>query len=154
MLRFAHMVGVAAIAIVSCSADCVWAVAPNPLENAYWRFEEGTNGSLVSTPNSNVVLDSSGNNNKLRAFKDTDANNPNPNASPTYRYLIPPKALKSGLNNSLSFQFNPIPNGKDLFSDSAHINNGIIAPGGGFTIEAAFNSNNPASWGTIIAKEG
>jgi hypothetical protein len=154
MTRLARVVGVAAFALFIGSAHDVWAVAPNPLENAYWRFEEGTNGSVVSTPNANVVTDYSGNNNSMRAFLDTDPNNPNPNASPRYTDFVPFQPLQSGLSNTLGMQFNPLPNGKDIYSDGRHINNGIIAQGGGFTIEAAFNSNNPATWGTIIAKEG
>ncbi len=154
MLRFAHMVGVAAIAAIGFSATSVWAVSPNPLENAYWRFEEGSVGSVVNPPNDNVIVDSSGNSNNMRAYMDSDPNNPNPNASPTYSDFLPPKPLASGAPNTLSFQFNPFPNGKDIYTDGRQINNGIIAPGGGFTIEAAFNSNNPATWGTIISKEG
>jgi hypothetical protein len=166
MTRFARMVGVAAFALVVGLAQGAWAVAPNPLENAYWRFEEGTDGNVVSQPNANVVSDYSGNNNSMRAFLDTiedpnnppnripNPNNPNPNASPTYTSFVPFQPLKSGLTNSLGMQFNPFPNGKDIYSDGRNINNGIIAHGGGFTVEAAFYSNNPATWGTIIAKEG
>src|SRR6476659_8196413 len=123
MIRLARVVGVAAVALFIGSAHDVWAVAPNPLENAYWRFEEGTNGSVVSTPNANVVSDYSGNNNSMRAFLDTieDPNdhtkripnpaNPNPNASPTYTDFVPFQQLQSGLSNSLGMQFIPFPNG-------------------------------------------
>ncbi len=158
MLRFAHMVGVAAIAAIGFSTTSVWAVSPNPLENAYWRFEEGSAGSLVSEPNADVITDSSGNSNNMRAFLyvpgPDDPPNPNPNASPMYSDFLPPKPLASGAPNTLSFQFNPFPNGKDIYTDDRQINNGVISPGSGYTIEAAFNSNNPASWGTIIGKEG
>jgi hypothetical protein len=164
MIRIAHVVGVVAFTLFIGSAHSVWAIAPNPLENAYWRFEEGTNGDVVSQHNANVVLDSSGNNNAMRAFFDTDPTdpthtapnpaNPNPNASPRYTDFVPPKPLKSGLTNSLGMQFVPFPNGKDIYADTRNINNGMIAPGGGFTIEAAFNANDVARKGTIIGKEG
>jgi hypothetical protein len=154
MIRIAHVVGVVGFTFIIGLAHSAWAVAPNPLENAYWRFEEGTDGSVVSQPNANVVLDSA-NSNNMRAFYDSNPNNPNPNASPTYTAsAIPPKPLKSGLTNSLAMQFIPFPNGKDIYTDTQHINNGIIAHGGGFTIEAAFNSNDPTIKGTIIGKEG
>jgi len=40
---------------------------PNPLESAYWRFEEGTNFSSVNFAIPNSVLDST-NQNHLSAF--------------------------------------------------------------------------------------
>jgi hypothetical protein len=154
MTRIKHLVGVVAFTFIVGLAHGAWALTPIPLENAYWRFEEGTDGNVVSQPNANVVVDSA-NSNNMRAFYDSNPNNPNPNASPTYTAsAIPPKPLKSGLTNSLAMQFIPFPNGKDIYSDGRNINRGQIQPGGGFTIEAAFNSNNPATWGTIIAKEG
>lgn len=154
MTRLAHMVGVVTFTFIIGSAHSVLAVAPNPLENAYWRFEEGTAGAVVNPPNAEAVLDSSGNANHMRAFFDSNPDNPNPNASPTYTSFVSTKPLKSGATNELGFALDPFPNGKDVYTDSRKINNGIISPGGGFTIEAAFNSNNPAIWGTIIAKEG
>src|SRR4051812_36517849 len=153
MIRIAHVIGVVAFTFLIGLAQGVWALAPNPLENAYWRFEEGTDQSVVSQPNANVVVDSA-NSNNMRAYYDTDPNNPNPNASPRYTAFVPPKPLKNGDPNTLAMQFNPFPNGKDIYTDGRNINNGIVAHGGGFTIEAAFNSNDPATWGTIIGKEG
>jgi hypothetical protein len=154
MTRLARTLGALTFALLTSTAYNALAVAPNPLENAYWRFEEGTPGNVVNPPNAEAVLDSSGNANHMRAYKDTNPSNPNPNASPTYTSFVPTKQLKSGAANSLAFDFNPFPNGKDIYSDARNINNGIIAPGGGFTVEAAFYPTNPATWGTIIAKEG
>ena len=49
MSRFArHMVGVAAFTLFISTAHSVFAVSPNPLQNAYWRFEEGPAGSPVT----------------------------------------------------------------------------------------------------------
>ena len=40
-----HMVGVAAFTLFLSTAHSVFAVSPNPLQNAYWRFEEGPVGT-------------------------------------------------------------------------------------------------------------
>jgi hypothetical protein len=123
----------------------VFAVDPNPLQSAYWRFEEGTAGSPVEPRNSDVVVDST-NDNNLRAFM-----NETVDAAPSYIGTVPPTPLASGLPNTLALDF--IPN-QDLYANEQQINNGIIAPGGGFTVEAAFMTNNPALFAGIVGKEG
>ncbi len=130
--------------------------APNPLESAYWRFEEGTSGSPVNAAVADPVHDSI-NQNHLDAFSSDTA--------PMYTSSVPPKPLKSGLSNTLALDFAPgATGGDDLFTQyndggsgkglAKHINDGIIAPGGGFTVEAAFNTNNPARYAAIVSKEG
>ena len=129
----------------TASAD----VAPSPLQSAYWRFQEGPSGSLVNSAAPDAVLDSI-NANHLTAFSATTA--------PSYTSSVPPKALRSGAANTLALSFTPHAGGGDdlftRFSPGKPINNGTIASGGGFTIETAFNTNNPALFGSIIAKEG
>lgn len=128
----------------TASAD----TAPNPLESAYWRFGEGTNGGSVNFAVPNPVLDSI-NQNHLDAF--------NADTAPMYTNVVPPTPLKSGLPNTLALDFSPHQGGgDDLYTNfnNKHINNGIIASGGGFTIEAAFKTDNPASYAAIISKEG
>ena len=50
MSRFArHMVGVAAFTLILSAGHTVYGVAAYPLENAYWHFDEGPNGTNVST---------------------------------------------------------------------------------------------------------
>ena len=120
-------------------------VPPAPLQSAYWRFEEGTANARVSPRNTDVVLDST-NDNDLRAFMD-----PSVDAAPTYVEMVPPTALQSGLANNLALDF--IPN-QDLYANEQDINNGIIAQGGGFTVEAAFRPNNVAAFQGIVGKEG
>src|SRR3954452_18150106 len=129
-----------------------WAdVNPSPLQSAYWRFEQGPNGSLVSTAASDTVIDTV-NANHLSAF--------NSNTAPTYTNSVPPKALRSGAANTLALSFTADPHtggGDDLFtqfSPGKPINNGTIAAGGGFTVEAAFKTNNPALFAGIVGKEG
>ncbi len=115
-------------------AATIWAqparaVSPNPLENAYWRFEEGPNGADV-TPGSDVVLDSA-NSNTMRAGSSASA--------PNYTTNIAPFALRSGASNNFALDFSQHSGGgDDLFTNSQNIDNGTIASGGGFTIEAAF----------------
>ncbi len=127
--------------------------APNPLQSAYWRFEEGSNFSSVNFSTPNSVLDSI-NQNHLSAFA--------ANTSPAYTNDVPPTPLKSGLPNTLALDFIPhTGGGDDLFTafnpsnpSISKINNGIIAAGGGFTLEAAFKPNNPGTFAAIASKEG
>ena len=128
------------------------AIAPSPLQSAHWRFEEGTEFSRVSPRNSDVVLDSI-NDNDMRAFQ-CDACGPGGtpiDAAPTYVSTVPPAPLQSGASNTLALDF--IPN-QDILSQEQEINNGIIAPGGGFTVEAAFRPNSVVAFQAIVGKEG
>jgi hypothetical protein len=88
----------------------------------------------------------------------------NADTAPVYMNSVPPTPLKSGLPNTLALDFIPHEGGGDdlftLFSNgdlgkgsSKSINNGIIAPGSGFTIEAAFNTNNPVRWAAVVGKD-
>jgi Concanavalin A-like lectin/glucanases superfamily len=129
------------------------AVAPNPLQSAHWRFEEGTAFSRVTPRNSDVVLDSI-NDNDMRAFQCDACGQPGNtpiDAAPTYVNTVPPAALQSGAPNTLALDF--IPN-QDIYADQQEINNGIIAPGGGFTVEAAFRPNSVVAFQAIVGKEG
>lgn len=140
-----------AILFITLLAPAAQAGPPTPLESAYWRFEEGPASSEVPA-NVDVVLDSI-NDNHMRGFENDDGTI---DATPTYVSTVPPTPLKSGLPNTLALDFvrNPGGGGDDLFAANRDINNGIIAPGEGFTVEAAFNSNNPALFAGIVSKEG
>src|SRR5687767_7535615 len=100
MLRFVRrMAGVAAFAWVCSTTNLLCAMAPNPLESAYWRFEEGPNGAVVPTsandPDGNgdpygdgdfdPVVDSINDNNLRKTA-----------GSPTYTNDVAPTPLKSG----------------------------------------------------------
>jgi hypothetical protein len=115
------------------------AVAPNPLENAYWRFEGGTAGSDVPTGD-NTVEDSS-NDNDMKTFADFTA--------PTYTFTVPPTPLRSGLPNNLALDFSP---NQDLFTADKKIDNPTIA--NGFTLEAAFMANTIDRYQVIVGKDG
>lgn len=127
------------------------AVDPIPLQSAYWRFEEGTAGATVPAPATdsepvveNSVLDSI-NANHLRAWRNYSA--------PTYVTNVAPTPLKSGQANNLALEFIDIFAGQDLYTVSKDINRGVIAPGGGFTLEAAFNVYDTSIFRTIVGKE-
>src|SRR5690349_13175683 len=94
-------------------------VNPSPLQSAYWRFEQGPNGSLVNSAVPDSVLDSV-NANHLSSF--------NTNTSPTYTSNVPPKPLRSGAANTLALSFTPHTGGGDdlftRFSPGKPINNG------------------------------
>ena len=153
-MRFSWLAACFVVGLGLCSTAA--AVAPNPLESAYWRFEEGSANSPVNSAVADPVKDSI-NQNHLDAF--------NAAAAPTYTTNKAPTALKSGLANSLALDFIRQPGANDdlftLHADGEHgkglakkINNGIIAPGGGFTIEGAFNTTSTTEFQTIIGKEG
>jgi hypothetical protein len=136
----------AALALLVMPAGMALAVDPNPLENAYWRFEEGQAGNQVGPVDSDVVQDSA-NDNDLRA--------PVATSPPTYTNAVPPRPLRSGNANNLALDFTP---NNDLITSLKNIENGIIAPGRGFTIEAAFRPGvvqfPGGAYHAIIAKEG
>jgi len=140
---------------VALSSRAMGDTAPNPLQSGYWRFEEGSNGTNVNAAAADPVPDLI-NQNHMDVF--------NADTAPVYTNSIPPTPLKSGLPNTLALDFIPHAGGGDdlftLFSNgdfgkgsSKSINNGIIAPGGGFTIEAAFNTNNPVRWAAVVGKD-
>jgi hypothetical protein len=119
------------------------ATSPNSLQNAYWRFEEGSAGSPV--PNTaDAVKDESGNTNHL-----------DPSASaPVYTSSVAPAPLRSGLSNTLALNFNGAQ--QDLFANVEDINNGTLMPGQGFTVEGAFQASAAGGgpYRAIIVKEG
>lgn len=155
-----HLVGVAAFSLVISCSQSLWAVAPNPLQSAYWRFDEqgAASGTPVAGGTNDTVLDSI-NQNHLKADSAGSA--------PTYTSSVAPTQLKSGLTNNLALNFQT---DDDLYTVNAadadggkKINNGII--GGterpditGFTIEAAFRASSVVhpngAYQAIIAKEG
>src|SRR5215213_2574574 len=75
-----------AFATAELASTQAWAVDPNPLESAYWRFEEGTIGQPVTPRNEPVVLDSI-NANHMQAFRSEDGN---VDAAPTYTSDVAP----------------------------------------------------------------
>jgi hypothetical protein len=151
VLQNTRRLGAPALVFPLLLAATAHAGPPVPLESAYWRFEEGPALSEVPA-NVDVVLDSI-NDNPMRGFENATATI---DATPMYVSTVPPTPLKSGLPNTLALDFirNPTGGGDDLFAQQQPINNGIIAPGGGFTVEAAFRSNNPALFAGIVSKEG
>lgn len=150
-----HLV-TSALLLLAVLSTIARATPPNPLESAYWRFEEGSNLAQVNATVADPVHDSI-NQNHLDAFT--------PASAPTYTSAVPPTMLKSGFANTLALDFIRTPGANDdlftLFSDGEQgkglakkINNGIISPGGGFTVEAAFNTTTTTDFQAIIAKEG
>jgi hypothetical protein len=132
------------------------ATAPNPLQSAYWRLDEGPNNAFVNDAVADPVKDSI-NSNHLDAF--------NASTAPVYSNQVAPTPLKSGLTNNFALDFIRQPGGNDdlftLFADgqfgkglAKSINNGVIAPGGGFTVEGAFNTTSLTDFQAIVAKEG
>jgi len=149
---------IVALVIAAHTVDIPRAVAvdPNPLQSAYWRFEEGVDGTNVAS-GADVVLDSI-NANNLRAGDD-------PNTAPRYTSTAAPLPLQSGLSNNLAFDFTPhAGGGDDLFTNDAEncfIRNGMIGPPvapdvTGFTLEAAFRPDivGGGSYMGIVSKEG
>jgi len=150
-----HMVGLAACGLVISFASSAMAVTANPLENAYWRFEEGTSGSQVVGATDNTVPDSI-NQNHMRTDTATNA--------PTYTSAVAPTPLKSGYTDGMALNFQT---DDFLFATNAannaggkNIDNGMIGPPTGpnvtgITIEAAFQvSALDSLFHAIIGKDG
>ena len=156
MSRFGRLLIVgAAIALIAFTANDAWAVTANPLENAYWRFEEGTPGVQVVAATNDTVPDSI-HQNHLKTDTTTTA--------PTYTNSAPPTPLKSGLSDNVALDFE---NDDQLYALNAlssaggkNIDNGMIGgPNGGsvtgMTIEAAFQPSVVDSlFHAIIGKDG
>jgi hypothetical protein len=145
------MVGVAAFTLLLSTAHSVFAVSPAPLQNAYWRFEEGPSGQPVPFGDNDYVKDSI-NANHMRAF---DAG-----TTPDYTTDVAPTPLKSGLANNRALSFTTH---DDLYTDTTTttkpINNGQIggAHGGsvtGYTLEAAFKPSALGGFQGIVGREG
>jgi hypothetical protein len=142
----------AGLTLMAVQATDVWAVAANPLQSAYWRFEEGTANNFVDHTVSDPVKDSL-NSNHLDAFGDS--------SEPLYVSDVPPTPLKSGAANHLALDFAPNNDLFTLYTDGDQgkalgkkINNGTISNTGGFTLEAAFRPGNLGFFQAIVAKEG
>lgn len=134
------------VLVVGCWSPWARATDPNPLEDAYWRFEEGTPGNIVAqTPDADVgsVLDTSGNANHMRAASDLNA--------PTYTAQVPAAAVPlTGAPNLISLYCDGA--FKDVYTITKHINNPIVTA---FTLEASFNADliGDGIWRAVVSKE-
>lgn len=149
----------ALVCVVGCAVTnglypgTIWAVSPNPLQSAYWKFDEGLAGSRVPATGHDPVLDEIGANH----FDVYDAG-----VAPTYTTTVAPTPLKSGAENHFALSFTPNNDLITLWSDDnlhrgglgKSINNGILPADGGFTIEAAFMPTALNRTQAIVAKEG
>jgi len=138
----------ASVSILALAAP-LYAVDPNPLESAYWRFEEGTANSKVAEGN-NTVLDSI-NANHMRRFTNTDPAFPPDVNAPTYVADVPGAVVPAtGQANTLSLWFSG--SFQDIYSDTKHINNPIATA---FTLEASFKPAVAGTglWQAIVSKE-
>lgn len=136
-----RLAGIVVLAWVCLATTSLWAVVPNALESAYWRFEEGANGAVVP----DALPDPDGNGDPLDngaydAVPDSlnDNNLRKDHGTPTYTSDVAPTQLKSGVANNLAMSFSP---NSSLTTFVRNVDNGIIDPGNGFTIEAAFKPN-------------
>jgi len=124
-----------------------WAVDPNPLQSAYWRFEEGPDGGKVP-PGPNTVLDSI-NANHMQTFNDV--------TGPVYTSAVPVGVIpQTGAANNLAMRFTP---NQDIYTlggeappAGKYINNPIID--NGFTLEAAFMPTALNRFQAIVGKDG
>jgi hypothetical protein len=129
---------------------------------AYWRHEEGTVGSIVPD-GPNTVLDSSGNGNDMQTFSSAFP----PFTAATYSSIVSPLPLRSGLPNTKSLDFGPMPtigteDGADPGNGNAQnddnyttgdkpINNPVF---GAWTIELAFNMHAIGGFQALMGKDG
>lgn len=118
-----------------------FAVDPNPLENAYWRFEEGTDGAAVPEGD-DTVLDSV-NANHMKWFL---------GVAPTYTSAVPAAVVpQTGEPNTLALDVTV--GDTDLHAGgSKNISNPIVDE---YTLEASFYLNSVGgSFQAIVGKDG
>lgn len=144
-MRVRTIVSAVAIAFLSAQPLFGQAIQLNPLQDAYWRFENGTAGQPVPTPNPNGenpddVLDSA-NDNHMRTWFALSA--------PVYTTDVPVDVIpQTGLPNALALRFTP---NQDVYTAGKSINNPIVTE---FTLEAAFKPEALNLWQAIVCKDG
>ncbi len=116
--------------------------------SAYWRHEEGTNGSLIPA-GPDTVLDSSGTNSHMQTFDPTFT-------SATYTNIVSPVPLRSGLPNTLSLDFGPGGDDGGLNDDNFTTADKPISGQlfSNITVEAAFRMDTVAGYQAILGKDG
>jgi len=116
--------------------------------SAYWRFEDGADGSLVPA-GANTIPDISGNNSPMQTFDPSFT-------SPSYSSLVSPLPLRSGLLNTRSFDFGP-------GGDDAGLNDDIFTSAdksissklfNAVTVEVAFRMDTVGGFQAIVGKDG
>lgn len=124
----------AVAAVVALGTGTALGVDPNPLENAYWRFEEGPPGSLVPE-GADTVLDSVSANHMRRWSGPPD--NPTDITAPMYTDdVAAPVIPQTGEPNTLALDFTPHPGGgDDIYTESKNINNPLVDA---ITVEVSF----------------
>lgn len=123
------------VILLGWGAGTARATDPNPLESAYWRFEEGVAGEYVPA-GADTVTDSINANHLQR----NDETTPPELEAPTYTADVPAAVVpQTGAPNTLALDFFHDPTGgDDLFPWEKNINNPIIEEGNGFSVEASF----------------
>ena len=121
-------------AVLAVGTGTALGVDPNPLENAYWRFEEGPLDSLVPA-GEDTVLDSVNENNMQRWAGPSE--NPTDITAPMYTDDVPaPVIPQTGEPNTLALDFTPHPGGgDDIYTNTKNINNPLVDA---ITVEATF----------------
>ena len=121
------------VILLGWGAGTARATDPNPLESAYWRFEEGVAGEYVPA-GEDTVLDSINANHLQR----NDETTPPDLEAPTYTSDVPAAVIpQTGEPNLLALDFFHDPTGgDDIFPWIKNIDNPIIEDG--ISVEASF----------------
>jgi hypothetical protein len=125
-----------------------WCAAAHADPVAYWRHEEGPDGSLIPA-GPDTVLDSTGNGNHMQTFDPTFT-------SGTYTSTVSPVPLRSGSPNTLSLDFGPGGDdpglNDDNFTTAAKPVSGMLFDE--LTVEVAFMMDNVAGFQAVMGKDG
>jgi hypothetical protein len=129
--------------VCACTAGTIYAVPASPLQDAYWRFEEGTAGNPVPLGN-DTVLDSINANHMQTA---------NAGTAPLYTSAVSTGIVpQTGAANTLALQFS---GAQDIFTRGGEGGQAINHPiTTAFTLEAAFMPTALDRFQAIVGKDG
>ncbi len=150
-----RLISTADIAVAFIYTQATYAVDPNALESAYWRFEEGTANEIVPSGD-NKVPDEINANHLMRWTPEPP--DPPDDTAPMYTTDVPGAVVpRKNTSNTLAMQFSRhTGGGDDLFSSLKNINNPIIEHG--FTLEASFKTTfvggGADAFQGVVSKEG
>jgi len=157
-MKSTSLILAAALAATACLPATLFAATA-----AYWRHEEATPVGTIIPDGPDTILDSSGNGNHMQTFASSVA----PFTAATYSSIVSPLSLRSGLPNTKSLDFGPMPaigmeDGADPTNNNALNDDNFTAIGKpireqlftAMTVEVSFRMNSIGGFQALVGKDG